>query len=351
MSLFNRFSEESLDPTDHDPDDEILASLVRMYARYREDLRSVEGSELVDFALLQQRAYDYFRESGAAGSVFRHIIIDEYQDTNAVQEKIFFTLAEGHRNICVVGDDDQSLYRFRGATVENLVQFDERSAAFLGMKPRRIDLSVNYRSRKKIVDFYNDFITRCEWGDQDEPDRYYRIHDKEIIAASSDEGAAVATTRRKNAREVYTEVAEFVKSLKEAQVTFGLFQAVFGKPLYRDREDASAGYRDFQNWLAGCREKTEPLAKADPALQQFLKDRAGEAEQSADDFRRLEESCRGFNLELNDPAPEDLPLRLSSLQVLSLKARRNLTSHNLNTTIRKRRRNRARMRGRSVTWG
>jgi len=54
------------------------------------------------------------------------VIVDEYQDTNTVQERIFFPLRAATKNICVVGDDDQALYRFRGATVENFVQFPER---------------------------------------------------------------------------------------------------------------------------------------------------------------------------------------------------------------------------------
>ncbi|KKK97875.1 hypothetical protein LCGC14_2648370, partial [marine sediment metagenome] len=81
---------------------------------------------------------------------FRYILIDEYQDTNSIQEKIFFQLAGGSRNIYVVGDDDQSLYRFRGAAVENLVRFEERCNMFLGKKPKRIDLSINYGSSGMI---------------------------------------------------------------------------------------------------------------------------------------------------------------------------------------------------------
>ena len=52
------------------------------------------------------------------------MIVDEYQDTNTIQKKIYMQLASGNKNICVVGDDDQALYRFRGATVENLVDFE-----------------------------------------------------------------------------------------------------------------------------------------------------------------------------------------------------------------------------------
>lgn len=85
------------------------------------------------------------------------------QDTNAIQEKIFFNLAKGNQNICVVGDDDQALYRFRGATVENLVEFEDRCLNAIGVKPKRIDLDINYRSRKNIVDTYTGFINLADW--------------------------------------------------------------------------------------------------------------------------------------------------------------------------------------------
>ncbi len=64
------------------------------------------------------------------------MIIDEYQDTNTIQEKLVFELSSDHKNICVVGDDDQALYRFRGATVENFVDFPERLAAALSITPK-----------------------------------------------------------------------------------------------------------------------------------------------------------------------------------------------------------------------
>ena len=86
------------------------------------------------FLCLQQKAQETIEKSKNAYNIFKYVIIDEYQDTNHIQEKIFFSLAKGHKNICVVGDDDQALYRFRGATVENLVEFEERCKTHLGHK-------------------------------------------------------------------------------------------------------------------------------------------------------------------------------------------------------------------------
>ncbi|MCP9456662.1 MAG: UvrD-helicase domain-containing protein, partial [Nitrospira sp.] len=146
ISLFNRFSEECLDPAcairaTRDP---ILQKLLMLYQAYRE-------LGLTDLSLLQQKALDHCRANEDTSKVLRHVIVDEYQDTNHVQELLFFHLALGHRNLCVVGDDDQALYRFRGSTVENLVEFEDRCRKKLGRAPRTINLGMNYRSQRAIV--------------------------------------------------------------------------------------------------------------------------------------------------------------------------------------------------------
>ena len=84
----------------------------------------------------------------------KYIMIDEYQDTNRVQEQIIFLLASKEGNICVVGDDDQGLYRFRGASVKNILHFPTR----FDRPVKLINLSENYRSDGRIVEFFTDFI-------------------------------------------------------------------------------------------------------------------------------------------------------------------------------------------------
>lgn len=133
---------------------------------YDEYLRSLQQSNApqADFSLIQQYAPNFLEKSSHSGNIFKHIIIDEYQDTNTIQERIFFKLASGFKNICVVGDDDQALHRFRRATVENFVQFlkVEEAIAVFGVyllifgKPVRGDF--------KGAD-YNDFhqwLNKCE---------------------------------------------------------------------------------------------------------------------------------------------------------------------------------------------
>ena len=84
---------------------------------------------------------------------FRYVLIDEYQDTNNLQYLLASTLAGSHKNICVVGDDDQSIYKFRGATIENILSFENQYK-----NARVIRLEQNYRSTGHILDASNAVI-------------------------------------------------------------------------------------------------------------------------------------------------------------------------------------------------
>ena len=85
---------------------------------------------------------------------FRYILIDEYQDTNNLQYLLAYALAGGYGNICVVGDDDQSIYKFRGATIENIMNFEKHFS-----DARVIRLEQNYRSTEYILKAANDVIS------------------------------------------------------------------------------------------------------------------------------------------------------------------------------------------------
>src|SRR5439155_5833394 len=110
-------------------------------------------------------------------------------------------------SLCVVGDDDQALYRFRGATVENFVEFPERCRRVLGASPTKVPLVTNYRSRRKIVDFCDAFIQQCDWRKRAPAKGFYRVAEKEIVANRGDAGVAVVASTPARSDNVSTESA------------------------------------------------------------------------------------------------------------------------------------------------
>ena len=119
---------------------------------------------VLDFASIQREIY---RMLSTKEEVLReiqekieYIMIDEYQDTNIIQEKIIFLIEGERKNICVVGDDDQGIYRFRGATVRNIIEFPSR---FTDIQCKTIILNKNYRSHKDIITFCNRWINLINW--------------------------------------------------------------------------------------------------------------------------------------------------------------------------------------------
>ena len=122
--------------------------MAAVYAQYQERLRS---SDAVDFDDLILHVVRIFQQHPEALERYRerwpYILVDEYQDTNAVQFELVRLLAGERGNICVVGDEDQSIYSWRGADIENLLQFQKR---FEGAE--LIRLEQNYRSTETILD-------------------------------------------------------------------------------------------------------------------------------------------------------------------------------------------------------
>ena len=120
----------------------------RVYPIYERVLRDADALDFDDMLLLAARL---FQEDKTAlqkwQSRFQHILVDEYQDTNKVQYVLVQLLAEQHRNLCVVGDDDQSIYSFRGADVRNILSFERDFPEAIVVK-----LEQNYRSTQHILD-------------------------------------------------------------------------------------------------------------------------------------------------------------------------------------------------------
>ena len=125
-----------------------------VFAEYQ---RRLHQSSAMDFDDLLLNAVKVFKQSPETlaryQDRFRHLLVDEYQDTNGVQNELVVRLAETHRNITVVGDSDQSVYRFRGADIRNIIQFED---AFPDTTV--VLLEQNYRSTQNILDAANAVI-------------------------------------------------------------------------------------------------------------------------------------------------------------------------------------------------
>lgn len=164
---------------------------------------------MLDFTLLE---YELLRRLTANSlseftSNLKVLLVDEYQDSNLLQEQIYFHLAKSCDGaLSVVGDDDQSLYRFRGATVELFRDFHKRYHKFFKTYPTTVYLNTNYRSTKKIVDFVNTFVKL------DSPYQQIRVAGKpDIIAAhSAMPGLPILGIFRESPEQLATAVADFI---------------------------------------------------------------------------------------------------------------------------------------------
>ena len=158
---FNSVSEEMATveelKADKDPAVQVLAQAYEVYQAL------LKKENAMDFSSIQVIAYQLLSKNEAIREKIqeqlRYVMIDEYQDTNYVQERLIFLIAEKHRNICVVGDDDQGLYRFRGATIRNILEFPSKWDGVA-----QFSLVENYRSERDIISFYNDWMQNTEVG-------------------------------------------------------------------------------------------------------------------------------------------------------------------------------------------
>lgn len=128
--------------------------IIEAYREYQERLRSNNALDFDDLIVKTVELFqncpdvlEYYQER------FKYIMVDEYQDTNTAQFKLISILASRYENLCVVGDDDQSIYKFRGANIGNILNFEK-----IFDNARTIKLEQNYRSTQTILDAANDVI-------------------------------------------------------------------------------------------------------------------------------------------------------------------------------------------------
>lgn len=119
----------------------------RVYTLYQEKLRESDGLDFDDLLMLTVRLFERHPETlRYYQQLFQHILIDEYQDTNHAQYRLVRLLTQQHKNLCVVGDDDQSIYKFRGADITNILNFEKDFP-----DAKVITLEQNYRSTQNIL--------------------------------------------------------------------------------------------------------------------------------------------------------------------------------------------------------
>ncbi|WML36945.1 ATP-dependent DNA helicase [Clostridium sp. OS1-26] len=215
--LVNNLSEEMIEPSDlkADPDKQIsaLGSILETYKSV------LAENNLMDFSAIQVEAYWLLINNPSVlseiQSKIRYIMVDEYQDTNFIQEQIVFLLGNNHQNICVVGDDDQGLYRFRGATIRNILEFPSK---FDKGVCKVIPLDVNYRSNSNIVDFYNTWMSTTDGARFRFRWRGFRF-DKTIkphVKSNLKSPAVVKLSSVEDVEEWYEKILGFITELKHS---------------------------------------------------------------------------------------------------------------------------------------
>ncbi len=153
--------------------------IAEVYREYQVRLQRAGAMDfddlLVNAVRLFQRNPDVLAEYQRR---FRHVLVDEYQDTNRAQNELIVLLGKEHRNVCVVGDSDQSIYKFRGADIRNILEFEE---AFPDATV--VVLDQNYRSTQRILDAANAVIAnnfgrkpKDLWSEQGVGDKILRYH-------------------------------------------------------------------------------------------------------------------------------------------------------------------------------
>jgi DNA helicase-2/ATP-dependent DNA helicase PcrA len=213
-NYFDRIAEELLDlEVLKASDDELVASLAVAYERYRKLL--IEKN-CVDFSHQQVFFLDLLNSTTEGDQVkqsIKYVMVDEYQDTNYVQEQLVFALSSATKNLCVVGDEDQSLYRFRGATVRNILEFPERQSGC-----KEVKLAINYRSHNRIVSAYDTYMKNHDWSG---PSGTQFRFDKTIIpnpdAVFSDYPSVIRVMGITKDDEA-AHLADFIQYLKQQQI-------------------------------------------------------------------------------------------------------------------------------------
>lgn len=219
VKYVNNLAEElvDIDEMQGDADEHIVAvaNIMKQYNTLMED------ENLIDFSSIQTEAYKLLIEEPSIleeiQQKIKYVMVDEYQDTNYIQELLVFLIAGKNKNICVVGDDDQGLYRFRGATIRNILEFPGH---FAEGECKQVKLVTNYRSERQIIDFYNKWMSTTDGRAYDFMWKNFRF-EKKIVPPEGKKAAKVGVIKcsgKDLLDDWYEQVYSFITQLKSSGV-------------------------------------------------------------------------------------------------------------------------------------
>lgn len=235
--------------------------IARAYEKYQSQLKDNNALDFDDIIFLtvqllrqNEEILRYYQRK------FRYVLVDEYQDTNHMQYLLTSLLAGGYENICVVGDDDQSIYRFRGATIENILSFEKQYPGC-----RTIRLEQNYRSTQSILDAANAVISHNLGRKGKKLWTVNGAGDPIVVYEASDEGAeanfvagqVLAATRGKGMKDfaiLYRTNAQS-NALEYAMKRNGIPYRVIGGTRFFDR----AEIKDMLSYLCVINNRSDSL--------------------------------------------------------------------------------------------
>lgn len=230
--------------------------VAKLYALYQERMRAANALDFDDILVRTVELFEQFPEVlEKYRNRYKYIMVDEYQDTNHVQFRLVSLLSGGHKNLCVVGDDDQSIYKFRGANIENILGFEEQ---FTGAKVIRLEQ--NYRSTQTILDAANSVISnnngrkpKTLWTSGEKGDKVYWYK----AVDETDEAKFVADTILEKYKETgrYSDNAVLYRmnaqsnSIERMLVKCGIPYRVYGGMRFYDRKEIKdvTSYLSFIN--------------------------------------------------------------------------------------------------------
>jgi len=219
--------------------------IINIYGEYQKRLQNnnaLDFDDLIMLTVLLFKEKPFILEKYQER--FKYILVDEYQDTNTAQYMLITLLAAKHKNLCVVGDDDQSIYQWRGADIKNILSFEEDY-----LKTKVIKLEQNYRSTQNILDAANEVVknnsrrkTKSLWTEKEGGDKIYYYTAQDEV----DEAFFIVRTIRQILDRDQKEYKDFAvlcrttgqfRAIEESLIRGNIPYRVFGGTKFYDRKE------------------------------------------------------------------------------------------------------------------